>query len=182
MSESRESVEWEGYEPFDPGVRGPLREQSRRDAWAAYDRLMAARSTRREQLGNLLTRNSVALDDTDAGIGRVNDWFRANVEPDIVDPRRLGPLWYAVVNDVALFLGDVLVTRNVHLAWEFYTRGRADVSYQCHVVSGFRRVANPKYHVDVDGLVASYAHRVVAGADVRDDQFVAWLDAAAEKA
>jgi hypothetical protein len=91
MSEWRDSVDWEGYEPFDPGVRGPLREQSRRDARAAYDRLMAARSTRRHQLSSLLTRNAVALDDNDAGICRLNDWLRANVESDIVDPVRLGP-------------------------------------------------------------------------------------------
>jgi hypothetical protein len=72
------------------------------------------------------------------------------------------PEWYSVVNDVALFLGDVILERCPGLRWEFFTGGKKDVAYQRHVIMGFSRVPNSKFNVDIDRNVATYAHRIVA--------------------
>ncbi len=55
------SVSWDGYTPFDPGVDRPLDEVSRREARAAFDRLMAAKSQRIEELRQLLAANGLTL-------------------------------------------------------------------------------------------------------------------------
>ena len=67
-----------------------------------------------------------------------------------------------MVNDVALFLGDVLIERCPGLHWEFFTWGKKNAAYQRHVIMGFSRVPNPKYNIDIDAAVAAYGHRIVA--------------------
>lgn len=169
------SVDWDDYEPFDPGVWGPLREKPRRAARAAFDRLMAAKEARIEALRQLLRHNGVELGTSDDKIQELNDWFRCEVEADPRHSDRLLPMWYAVVNDVALFLGDVIIDREPNLRWEFFIWGAKNVSYQCHVIMGFTNVTDPKYNVDVDGLVATYGHRIIGGLDVREDEFLRWV-------
>ena len=113
-------------------------------------------------LHRLLQANDVELAGTDAGIQDLNDWFRANVEANPDVPGRLLPEWYWVVNDVALFLGDVMISRCPALRWEFFTAGKKNISFQRHVGGGFSRVPGPKYSVDLDHRVAIYAHRIIA--------------------
>jgi hypothetical protein len=156
------SVIWDGYEIYDPGVSGPLNTLPREEARRGFDALMEAKPGRTEMLRRLLKANGVELTGTDAGLQDLNDWFRASVEADPGNPGRLLPGWYSVVNDVALFLGDVMIERCPGLRWEFFTGGKKNVSYQRHVIMGFSRVPNPKYNVDVDRRVATYAHRIVA--------------------
>jgi hypothetical protein len=72
---------------------------------------MEAKPRRIEMLGRLLKANGAELAGTDAGIQDLNDWFLANVEADPRKPGRLLPVWYSAVNDVALFLGDVMTQR-----------------------------------------------------------------------
>jgi hypothetical protein len=74
-------VDWNAYEPFDPGIVGPPEEQPRAKAKAAYDRLMAHRGERIEQLFKLLRKNLVPADDDDDAIQAINEWFVDNVEP-----------------------------------------------------------------------------------------------------
>lgn len=62
---------------------------------------------------NLLAANGISLGEDDAGVQRLNDWFGKNVEARTDRPDRLRNLWYAVVHDVALFLGDVLISRQL---------------------------------------------------------------------
>ncbi|GAA2887549.1 hypothetical protein Acy02nite_82490 [Actinoplanes cyaneus] len=168
------SVAWDGYSPFDPGVNRPLHELPRREARKAFDRLMAAKNDRKASLGQLLAANGVTLDDSDDGIQRLDDWFRDNVEGNArVD--RLENIWYAVVNDISLFLGDTMIKRSPNLRWEFFTKGKRDVGYQRHVILGYTKVADPYYYVDIDMVVATYGVRIVANMETRPDMFVAVL-------
>ena len=92
----------------------------------------------------------------------LNDWFVARVEADPQQPGRLTPIWYSVVHDVALFLGEVMIERHPHLYWEFFTWGRKHVAFQRHVIMGFS-TEDPKFHtnIDIDRWVAQYAHGII---------------------
>jgi hypothetical protein len=48
------SVAWGAYTTFDPGVRQPLHEVSRREARGAFNRLRAAKGERIDELRRLL--------------------------------------------------------------------------------------------------------------------------------
>lgn len=175
------SVDWGDYSPFEPGVSRPLHEVSRREAREAFRRLMKAKDDRVAELRRLLERNGVALAPDDAGLRLVNDWFRREVD-GVAETGRLRNLWYAVVNDLALFLGEVMIERTPNLQWVMFDKGVRDVAFQRHVIMGFTDVANPNYNVDIDLLLASYGHRIVAGEPVETDPFVAWVAAAIDKA
>ena len=91
------SVNWGDYSPFDPGVVRPLHEVTRREARAAFRRLMDAKHERVSELRQLLDGNGVVLTSDDAGLQLANDWFRSEVE-GVSETGRLRNLWYAVVN------------------------------------------------------------------------------------
>ncbi len=101
------TVDWHDYEIFDPGTWGPLGELPRREARAAYQRLMDARGARFEELAKLVAKSGIKLEWTYDSLQAVNDWFRTNVTADPRDRSRLLPEWYSVTNDIGLFLGDV---------------------------------------------------------------------------
>jgi hypothetical protein len=155
------TMNWDDYDIYHPGVFGPRHMLPRAEARRAFDQLMSHKAARIEMLGRLLAANGVELSRTDDGIQALNDWFLANVEADPANPGRLLPNWYSVVNDVALFLGEELVERYPGLHWEFFTWGKTDISYHRPVVMGFDRLPNPKYNVDVDRVVNSYAYRII---------------------
>ena len=174
-------VVWGLYSPFDPSVTRPLHEVSKKEARSAFERLIAACPERVSELAQLLRLNGVPLDSSNEGVQLLNDWFRANVEGDPTSVRLL-PMWYAVVNDIALFLGQTLIERRPNLSWVFYDKGAKDVAFQRHVIMGFSNVSNPKYNVDIDLLVATYGHRVIAGKVVAEDAFVQMITAAEQRA
>ena len=155
------SKNWDDYEIYHPGVFGPLNTLPRADARRAFNARIEAKPGRIEMLRRLLSANGIELASTDAAIQDLNDWFRASVEADPDQPGRLLPSWYSVVNDVALFLGDVMIERCPRLHWEFYTWGKKNVAYQRHVIMGFTQVPNPKYNIDIHRRVAAYGHRIV---------------------
>src|SRR2546422_4702588 len=154
-------MDWDGYEIYDPGAVGPPHTLPRTEARRAFNRLMEQKAARIEMLRRLLRANGIELSGTDEGIQDLNDWFRAHVEADPNKPGRLLPEWYSVVNDVGLFLGDVIIARCPGLRWEFFTWGKKDIAYQQAVIMGFQ-VPNPKFNMDIDGRVAGYGHRLVA--------------------
>lgn len=156
------TVNWDDYEIYNPGVSAPMNTVQRAEARHAFDKAMSEKPARVEMLCRLLKANGVELDDSDAAIQDLNDWFVANVEPDPDNPGRLTPEWYSIAHDVALFLGDVIIERCPGLRWEFFTGGKKDVSYQRHVITGFAHVSNPKYNLDLARRVATYGHRLVA--------------------
>ena len=171
-------VVWDGYRPYVPPHSGLPNEMSRRDAKECYLHLIAARPERRAQLTDLLRANGLVVDSTDRGLGELERWFRSNVEPNRDDPNRLANLWYSVVNDIGLLLGDVAIERAPTLHWEFYVWGAKNISYQRHVIMGFTGVANPRYNIDFDRLVATLGHRIIAGSTVNDDEFPTWINTA----
>jgi hypothetical protein len=174
------SVIWDGYTPFDPGVDRPLDQLSRREARAAFDRLMAAKSQRIDELRQLLAANGLTLDGDD-GVQQLNDWFHREVESDPATGR-LRNIWYAVVNDISLFLGDVMIKRSPNLSWVFFTKGKKMSAFQRHVIMGFTKVANPDYYIDIDIVVATYGVRVVREKEVDQRSFVNILADSAAKA
>lgn len=143
---------------------------------------MAAKQQRIEALRTLVAANGITLDESDATIQQLNGWFRSQVEAESTDPKRLRAMWYSVVNDLALFLGDLIVRRAPQLRWVFFDKFPRDVAFQRHVIMGFSRVPNRNYNLDIDWLIATYAHRVVAGLPVRDDDFLRIVEAAVSKA
>ncbi|MFK4084042.1 hypothetical protein ACI2LF_08055 [Kribbella sp. NPDC020789] len=75
-------VDWGDYEAFDGGVWGSLRELSRPEARAAFQRLMAAKPERIDELRRLLENNGVELSSSSSGLQALDDWFRREVEGD----------------------------------------------------------------------------------------------------
>lgn len=172
------SIDWDDYEPFDPGIDGPLHRLTKAEAKAAFERLMAAKDERIRVLGRLLERNGISLASDDGGLQRLDDWFRTKVEPDDNRSGRLRPLWYAVVNDIGLFLGDVIIERAPGIRWVFFDKATNDVSSHRHVLMGFKGAQNPKYNVDVDRLVATYGDRLIRHEQVENDGFLQIVTAA----
>jgi hypothetical protein len=107
--------------------------------------------------------------------------FRESVEGD-ASTERLNSIWYAVVNDLALYLGDVMIQRSPALRWMFFDKGSKHLSYQRHVIMGFSKVPNPNYNSDIDLLLAAYGQRIIAGQEVAPDAFVSWVCDAQMKA
>lgn len=173
-------MNWDEYEPFDPGVDRPLHELSRPEAQAAFDLLMRSKNDRITALRRLALANGVDLDAPD-GLQQLNDWFVASVEPHPTQRGRLRNLWYSVVNDIALYLGDRLIQRSGgRLRWEFFTAGKKDASYHRAVIMGFG-VPNPRYNVDPDMAVGIYGHRIVSGENEEPDFFVKLVESALAK-
>lgn len=166
------SVDWGSYTAFRPGVDRPLGELPRREARAAFHRLMEAKADRISNLRTLLALNGVELSSDDAGLQQLDDWFQATVQGDVASGRLLS-IWYGVVNDVALFLGDVMVERSPNLKWVMFDMASRGTALHRHVIMGFSRVENPKYNVDIDWLVAVHGHRIIAGLSVDPNKFVA---------
>lgn len=174
-------MDWDDYEPFDPGVERPLHEVPRKEAKAAFDYLMAAKGDRIAFLRRLTHANGVDLDAPD-GLRQLNDWFARSVEPHPTQPGRLRDVWYSVVNDIALYLGHCLIeVSGGTLRWQLHTAGQRDLSYHRAVITGFD-VPNPKYSVDPNMAVGIYGHRVVAGEDIEPDFFRDFVEAALAKA
>lgn len=93
---------WADYQPYVPPHAMPHAEMTRKQAKESYEHLMAARPERRQQLSSLL----------------------AVVVANPADPERLRNVWYAVVNDIALFLGDTVVSRAPTLRWDLFLAGK----------------------------------------------------------
>jgi hypothetical protein len=172
------AMDWADYEPYQPQTDGPPDELPRSAAKRRYDQLMAARFERIEALRRLLAANGITLDTTDEGIQRLNDWFRENVTGDR-ETGRLDSMWYVVVRDISLFLGEVMIARWPTLHWEFFTHGKRDICYQRHVIAGYSKPKNPHFYTDTDQPNAGYGSQIVTGQDVKPTQWVEglrWLE------
>jgi hypothetical protein len=170
------SVNWDDYEPFDPGVGQPLHELPRSEARAVYERMMAAKPERIEMLKGLLAVNGIDLDGTDEAVQAMNDWFRAELEPNPRDPGEPARLWSGVAYDIGLYLGDLLIERAPALEWRFFDKGKRDLSYQHPVIMGFD-VPNPKYNVDLPWAVRMYAYGLLNdAAEGEEDTFVSMVE------
>jgi hypothetical protein len=156
------SIDWGGYEPYEPGIAASPVTLPRVEARQAFKRCMETKSARIEMLSRLLQTNGVDLDTSDAAIQDFNEWFYARVEADPENPGQLLPNWYSVIHDAALFLGDVMIERHPNLHWEFFTWGKKNVAFQKHVIMGMS-TEDPKFrtNIDIDRMVSMYAHRII---------------------
>lgn len=171
------SIDWDDYEVYQPGRDRPPWERSRSEARSEFERLMAAKGERIEMLRRLLAANGVELDGSDRGVQALNDWLCRELEPDPNDPGAPRKLWFSVLNDIALFLGDVMIERVPGLKWRLFEHGRTNVAYHQPVIMGFDTL-EPNYNVDLRGVLGTYAHRIVGGeAEGEDDLFVRILEA-----
>lgn len=166
------SVQWEGYEPYHPLFPVPSNELSRKDARAEFDQLIGNKQVRIEALGQLLRLNGVRLGKDDGSLQEINAWVDANAELEPDNDDRLRSIWYAVTNDVALFLGEIIIERFPNLHWELFVRGARDVSYHRPVLMGFTKAQNPKYNIDIAQAVAVHLVRVANGLEADEHFFV----------
>jgi Family of unknown function (DUF6278) len=170
------TVDWDEYDPYHPQVNKPLRELPRKEARAAYDRMMDTKSERIEALKRLLQANGIELDDSDESIQAMNDWFRRELEPDPEDKGAPDPQWFSVIHDIGMYLGDLIVKRAPGLEWRFFDKRKTDMSYQHPVIMGFD-VPNRNYNVDPPWLVNLHAHRLLNdAAEGEDDYFVGLVE------
>lgn len=175
-------MNWDNYEIYDPGLDVAREDAPRRVAEAAFARLMNHKEKRIRILLDLVARNGASVDESDAGIARLETWFRQNVE-ECSAAGILEPLWYSVINDIALFLGETIIDRNRTLSWCLSVRGGASsIHYQRPVIQGFTGSADPHLCVDPDLDVASYAHALIEGDCPTSGAFQELIDYAAENA
>ena len=136
---------------------------------------MAEKEERKSQILGLMQRNGLDFTcDHDSYIA-LTEWILQHAEPNPQDPERLRNLWYAVVNDLGLLLGDCAIQEHPNLRWEMWTRAKRDAFYHRHVITG--RPGPKRAPVDFDGLVAVVAHRAIAGMPVERDDLAAAMAA-----
>jgi hypothetical protein len=134
--------------------------------------------------------NGIRLSGSDDDVRAMNHWFIRHVEASAQRPNRLAPLWYAVVNDVTLYLGDQLVARTKVLRWAFEVSEGCDTAPVPIIGRGRVATEHPglciafpvgkdrEYHMRLDDLVADYALAVLADRHVDADYFLNILLAA----
>jgi hypothetical protein len=155
-------LNWNDYELLDDAVLDPSR-LSRKEARAAYDRLMETKDVRRKRLMRLLAANGIEFDGSDAAIQALTDWFARSVEPSPSNPAEPASEWLSVAQDIGLLLGDLLIERAPGLEWAFFDRGGPrNLSYRRPVVMGFH-VSNRNYNADFGWIARRYAYNAVAG-------------------
>lgn len=158
---SRALAGWASYSLNEQDPYWILQELPRRDARAQFERTMASKSARIVALRNLLEPIGISLDGSDQELQRLNDWFVEAISPlpgtDTPDGVSL-----SVCEDVALYLGDLMIYRHPELYWEFFTWGKNNGSYQCHVIMGFP-FDRPALHTNLDlaGIVHGYGVQVL---------------------
>lgn len=149
------------WEPLASDVSGPLRDAPREVAEAAFADLMSARPARLAAVTALASRHGVALDRPDAA-SALGTWLVTAATT--AGPAALtGPdawRWAGLAADTALWLGEHIIATaaptGAALRWELYTGIKKSTGYQRAVLTGFRRVDDPRYYVDVAHFVASW--------------------------
>lgn len=129
------------WHPLDLGVSVPLRDASREEAERAFALLMSVRAERCRML--------VALAGT-GDLAAMSAWLAETARELGVDRTD------ALAVDASLWLGEHIIARAPQLRWEMYTGVKKSTGYQRAVLTGFTRVSDPRYYVDVAHFVASW--------------------------
>jgi hypothetical protein len=129
------------WQPLDLGVVGPLRDANREDAERAFARLMSVRAERCRMLESLAGTDDIAA---------MSPWLHATAQELGVDRTD------ALAVDASLWLGEHIIARAPSLRWELYTGIKKSTGYQRAVLTGFTKVTDPRYYVDVAHFVASW--------------------------
>jgi hypothetical protein len=146
------------WQPLALDVAGPLRDAPRDVAERAFAALMAARADRCRALAALVAADGVSLDGDDAAAA-LGAWLLADAHaagPDAL----AGPRLPGLAVDASLWLGERIIAGAAAaggaLRWELYTGVKKSTGYQRAVLTGFRRVDDPRYYVDVAHFVSSW--------------------------
>jgi hypothetical protein len=163
MPDAAATFDWGAWEPFDARLAAPLREVTREVAEDHFARLMAARAERMSALEALASRHGTPLE-----AGALSAWLarslRAAGATAIQDP-----MWSGLVADVSLWLGEQLIARSGTLRWELFTSHKKATGYQRPVLTGFSKVADRHYYVDIAFMIASWAELAARGRAVKED-------------
>ncbi len=176
-------MEFDGYEVYDPGVEGPWRDLARAAARAAFARLMAAKAARLEQLADVLRRSGIRLpppsEVTDQELGKLESWLVEGIgnDPDSGDGE-LATVWYSIISDLALYIGDVMISRAENLSWVLHTAAKKSNSYQESVISGFQAAPNPKFFLNPGFLLVGLARKVAREEPVEEGNVANWVQEA----
>jgi hypothetical protein len=172
-------VDFTGYTPLSSPVRVPLREATRVEALALYEILMACRPRRRAELAALWRRHDPAADVDAAGApARLGAWLAGELAaagPDALT----GPdaaRWTGLAVDLTLWLGERLIAAAPQLRWHFQDSHKKSTGYQRAVLTGFTRVEDRHYYVDLAHFVASWAELAARRRPARPD-FLAVIEA-----
>lgn len=152
---------WNSYELNEVTPYWARQQMPRREARAEFNRTMVQKESRVAKLRLLLDGYGISLAGTDALVQELNDWFVGVMSP--LDDRYVPDgVSLSICEDVALFLGDVMISRHPELRWEFFTWGKRNVAYQSHVITGFP-FDDPKLHTNLDlsRIVYGYAVRIL---------------------
>lgn len=152
---------WGCYSPNDVMPYWVSSEMPRREARAQFNRTMATRAERIATLAALLRGFGLGLSDSDDAVQKLNEWF-VDVMTPLPDRSLPDRRSASVCEDVALFLGDVMISRHPELRWEFFIWGKKNIAYRCHVIMGFPH-ENPKLHANLDlpGIIHGYGVQVL---------------------
>jgi hypothetical protein len=175
-------IDFDGYQCFDPGVDRPLSEVTKTEAKKHFDLLMREKDARIAELRKLVQRSGIELNGSDDSIQKLNDWLFLHVEQSEKELGRLKPIWYSVVNDIALFLGEEIIRRARNPRWELLLSGKKNLSFQRPVITGFSKVTNPKYNIDLDWTIGVYGHRIISKNEEERDLFVRIVKSAIQNA
>lgn len=129
------------WQPLDLGIQGSLRDASREDAERAFATLMAVRAERCRMLVELAGTDDLAV---------MSPWLHRTAQELGVDRTD------ALAVDASLWLGEHIIARAPGLRWELYTGIKKSTGYQRAVLTGFTKVTDPRYYVDVAHFVASW--------------------------
>ncbi len=148
-------MNWDAYEGWELPLVETWPDLSVKEARRAFDRLMAAKQERISQLRAVLAANAVELGTSDESIQRLNEWLVAAVEPDPSQPGHPTPTWKSLGQDIALFIGEVLIERVPGLEWRLFEGSRRHLSHHHPVVMGFD-VINSRFNVDPFWIVGGF--------------------------
>lgn len=166
------TVDWEIYRPDWPPFGGPLRLLSRKEARISYKHFLRERSNRVDQLKALLAQNGLTLAFDDAQLQVANEWFDGNLERSQGNPRKLGNLWYSVIYDFSVFIGEMIISRHLDLHWECFVWGKQDISYHSPVIMGFDNIPKRKINMNLSASLITHAYRITHDMPEPRDHFV----------
>lgn len=140
------------YTIFDPLVDRPLHEVSREEAKIAFDHFIKSIPERIAQISRLAGLDE-SLAPSEDQLPLLSRWFPNFLDAQKVDSESVElppPIVFSVCNDIAMYLGELLVSNYENLRWKMITSPKSDVSYQRPAVVGFQSVPNKRYNVDFD--------------------------------
>ncbi|MDR0482147.1 MAG: hypothetical protein LBH13_03150 [Cellulomonadaceae bacterium] len=156
---------------------------SRRDARICFNHELKQIDLRIGQLRQLLRENGINLDDSDRSIQELNDWFVSNMQSSELYPDRLENYGYAIVTDIAMYIGNQLIIRSDHkLRWSLNIGGKKGFSYQRRVITGFSNGNYPNYEMDIDQTIAIYGvWAITINERKQDNEFLELIESALSK-